>query len=289
MPYGVPQGSNLGPLLFLIYINDLPPKVDCITKLYADDSCLLVNAANPYQLETIINNNLKQMHEWTTANLITVNPIKSSIIIIPPKRRQVLPNFNIHINSSKILVHESAKYLGIHLDCHINFRQHINFLESKIARSVGILTKLKHVLPEKALISLYYALVSSHLLYGLTVWSGISKRSLDKLNTLQNKAVKIVAGAKYFDHVTPHYSNLKILKLPDLYKYEITKTMYRCVPYLTIFLFIIQICLSKDQIYTLRQGCATHGPRATIQPTRPVNVALDDGRTKKFFLKNQFI
>ena len=128
-----------------------------------------MNAPNPYQLETIINNNLKQMHEWTTANLITVNPIKSSVIIIPPKQRQVLPNFNIHINSSKILVHESAKYLGIHLDCHLNFRQHITFLESKIARSVGILTKLKHVLPEKALISLYYALVNSHLLHGLAI------------------------------------------------------------------------------------------------------------------------
>ena len=101
------------------------------------------------------------------------------------------------------MVHESAKYLGIHLDCHLNFRQHINFLESKIARSVGILTKIKHVLPEKALISLYYALVNSHLLHGLTVWGGISKTPLDKLNTLQNKAVKIVAGAIYLDHVTP--------------------------------------------------------------------------------------
>ena len=91
------------------------------------------------------------MHEWTTANLITVNPIKSSVMIIPPKQRQVLSNFNIHINSSKISVHESAKYLGIHLDCHLNFRQLINFLESEIARSVGILTKIKHVLPEKTL------------------------------------------------------------------------------------------------------------------------------------------
>ena len=98
-----------------------------------------------------------------------------------------MPNFNIHINSLKILVHESAEYLGIRLDCHLYFRQHINFLESKIARSVRILTKLKHVLPVKALISLYYALINSHLLHGLTVWGGISKTSLDKLNTLQNK------------------------------------------------------------------------------------------------------
>ena len=169
------------------------------------------------------------------------------IIIILPKQTQVLPKFNIHINSSKTLVHESAKYLGKDQDCHLNFRQHINFLESKIARFVGILTKLEHVLPEKALISLYYALVNSHLLYGLTVWGGISKTFLDKLNTLQNKAVKIVTGARYFDHVTLHYNNLKILKLPDLYKFEFAKTMYSvCV---TIFLFIFQICLSKDQIY----------------------------------------
>lgn len=225
--YGVPQGSNLGPLLFLTYINDLPFAIDCDAKLFADDTCLISSANNPTRLESKLNYNLKLVHDWTLANRITINPKKSSAIIIPPKERLVTPNLNIQIDSSAIAVQDSVKYLGIRIDNKLNFNNHIHFLEAKISKSVGILAKLKHVLPKKALTTLYFTMVHPHLLYGISIWGGTFKTYQNKLNTLQNKAVKIVTGANYYDHATPSYIDLNLLKLPDLYQHEIAKLMFR--------------------------------------------------------------
>jgi len=147
--YGVLQGSNLGPLLFLVYINDLLDILNCDAKLIADDSCLVEKADNALQLELKLNQNLRLIYEWTTANLITVNPHKSLILIIPPKQNVQTPKLNIHLGSSALTIQDSVKYLGIHIDRNLNFLEHIRFLEAKISKYVGIMMKLKMVLPRK--------------------------------------------------------------------------------------------------------------------------------------------
>ena len=91
---------------------------------------------------------------------------------------------------------------------------------------MGILSKLKHFLPSNSLLKLYYAFIHPHLLYGLSIWGCTHKSYLSKLQTLQNKAVKIIGGGKYMDHATPFYSKLKILKIPELYKHEVAKLVF---------------------------------------------------------------
>ena len=115
---------------------------------------------------------------------------------------------------------ETAKYLGITFDNRLSFEKHINNLVKKLSKAVGILRKVKNFLNSQALLQLYYAIFHSHIQYRLIIWGSTFKTYLKKLTILQNKAVKIVGGSKYFDHATPYYSKLRILKLVDLLKLE---------------------------------------------------------------------
>jgi len=117
----------------LIYINDLPNISNCDAKLFADDTCLVENADNAIQLELKLNQNLRLIREWTTANLITVNPQKSLVLIILPKQNVQTPKLNIYLGSSALTIQDSVKYFGIHIDKNLNFLEHIRFLEAKLA------------------------------------------------------------------------------------------------------------------------------------------------------------
>ena len=170
---GVPQGSVLGPLLFLIYINDLQNCLKSIPRLFADDTALLINAANITELEIKINHELSRVSQWMNKNCLTINPSKSQAIIIPPLLSQVVSpsNINIKLNSSIIAISDSINYLGVLIDSKLLFHDHIHKIRSKLSRAVGILCKLKNLFPSCILKKLYFAFFHSHLLYCLTIWS----------------------------------------------------------------------------------------------------------------------
>ena len=115
---GVPQGSILGPLLFLIYINELQNCLKSIPRLFADDTALLINASNITELEIKINEELSRVSQWINKNCLTINPSKSQAIIIPPLLSQVVSpsNINIKLNSSIIAISDSINYLGVLID-----------------------------------------------------------------------------------------------------------------------------------------------------------------------------
>ena len=129
--FGVPQGSNLGPLLFLIYINDIPNALFSNPRLFADDTCLVIQASNLLLLENSVNRELVNVYEWTKANKITVNPKKTSVLIIPPKATSPPPNIHLIFNGSIIPINESVKHLGITIDKKLNFEIHIKQLRIK--------------------------------------------------------------------------------------------------------------------------------------------------------------
>ena len=141
---------------------------------------------------------------------------------------------------------ESAKYLGIFVDEQLSFKPHIIFLEKKIARSVGVLAKLSYYLPCNALINLYYSLVHTHLHYALPLRGATYKSYLMKLKRLQNKALRIISKTKIRGKISPQYYKYEILKLEDLYNFEIAKLMYQYIliaNYLTILIIILHIHL----------------------------------------------
>ena len=232
--YGVSQGSSLGPLLFLICVNDLQNAVECTPRLFADDTCLIFQASNSCILQGVTNKKLKNLNISCCANKLIVNPSKSNVLVISPKLiHDFTEQLIVSYNSSQIYSVKSTKYLRVIIDNRINFYEHIKALECKIARFVGILTKLKTILPKQNLLQLYHTLVHSHLTYGISIWGSTYPSYLQKVEKLQNKALKAICNAPYLSPAKPLYTQLNILQIQDVYKHETAKFMFNCNKTLT--------------------------------------------------------
>ena len=164
--FGVPQGSTLGPILFLICINDLPNAVLGSTTLFADNTCLMLRNSNLLTVQNDLNSQASCLNKWCKSNKLTINPQKCHILTISPKSNKNVTDFFIKLDGTVISAENSVKYLGINLDLNLNFRKHIEVIENKLCRSLAILFKLKPVLPQNALLKLHYAMVHPYLIYG---------------------------------------------------------------------------------------------------------------------------
>ena len=160
---GVPQGSILGPLLFLLYINDLP---SCTRRLkfclFADDTSILFKSKDLSSSESMINSDLCIISRWFQANKLSLNVDKTNFVIFHPVNSQK-PQLNLFLNGVKIRESSTVKFLGVLLDQHLNWKSHIDNVCSKVARIVGIFHKIKFSVPQNILKSLYYTLVYPHL------------------------------------------------------------------------------------------------------------------------------
>ena len=229
LTWGVPQGSTLGPLVFLIYINDLINCTSVTPRLFADDTCLCFSSPKPENLQEIFNSDLKIVSEWITANKLRIIAQKSSALIISPKSndKASYQNLTILFDGFKINLSKSVKYLGVQIDDNLTFKTHINFLYSKLSRTLDVMFKVKHYLPKSYLLLLYNTLFHPHLIYCISAWSSTFSTYLNPLQTLQNKAIKLIEGLNHWQSSTTAYKKLKILKINELVKFEIGKFLHR--------------------------------------------------------------
>ena len=226
---GVPQGSILRPLLFLIYINDLRNVLNSTPRLFADYTCLLCSSNNVDDLQIISNNALDKLNRWCDSNELTINPSKSTFMLIRPNSKPKLEEdvITLYYNNTQIIRTTVVKYLGVTLDDSLNFKNHLSALQSKIARSIGILFRLRQFMPRSVLLMLYYSFVHAHLLYALLIWASTYPTYLKRLQVLQNKAIRIISGIQPRESITKHYFNLKIFLNEELYNFETAKIMHK--------------------------------------------------------------
>ena len=215
---GVPQGSVLGPLLFLIYINDLPnccPSGD--TRIFADDTNVLFSAKNTDEIIRKGQVIMEQMNNWFVANKLTLNAKKSSFIIFKSNRskNRILPD-KLVFNNSEIMRSNSIKYLGITFDEHLTFNLHIQNVCNSIKRYFKIFYNIRRYLNCKQVEILYYSLIYSQIKYGLIIYGFTTKSNMNKLQTLQNKLLKVLTFKDRRYPTNDIHSQLKILKIEDL-------------------------------------------------------------------------
>ena len=164
--YGVPQGSVLGPLLFLLFINDLNKAVaHCKVHHFADDTNFLYASHSLKNLNKTVNFDLSNLVQWLRANKISLNFNKTKIVVFRSLTKQIYKNINFRLRGSKIERKRCTKYLGAVIDKHLSFNEYMNTLKQKINRGNDILAKLRYYVTADVLKTIYYAFFDSHMKY----------------------------------------------------------------------------------------------------------------------------
>lgn len=222
--YGVPQGSVLGPLLFIIYINDLPKCTIHPMSLFADDSTVSIQCTTREKYEEEINESLASIVNWLDNNNLKINLTKTQIMHFS-QRPQLHKQINVGHKNNPIREVASTKFLGLTMDRQLNWKDHIEGLCKKVSSSAYALYKLTSVVNIDAVLTSYHSLTASVLRYGIIFW-GNSTNSIMVFKA-QKRCVRSMFGLQSTDSCKPYFLKHKILTLPSLYILEVSLFVHK--------------------------------------------------------------
>ena len=224
---GVPQGSILGPLLFLLYINDLSSVSDDVFSiLFADDSNLFISGKDINVLCDKMNNALKDIQQWLFCNKLSLNVLKTHYMFFTSLKKQV-PDQVIKICNTAIDRVYVTKFLGVHIDSKLTWKEHILHTCKKVSKSIAILAKARKKLPQNCLFKLYYAVTYPYFIYCNHVWGNAFKETLKPLFRLQKRIIRVITSSHYKAKSQPLFTKYKLLNLQDINAYTIGIFMYK--------------------------------------------------------------
>ena len=236
---GVPQGSVLGPLFFLLYVNDMVkacPELELV--LFADDTNIFAQGKETTALFEQVNVGLNELSRWFRCNKLTLNLKKTEYVFFGGPKYREMAQVSLEIGGETIRRVEGSRFLGVWIDQELRWTNHINNVTTKISQLLGVIGRVSSVLGGNTLRTLYNGLVLPHLQYCLIVWGdfagGRNKTLADKLLKLQKRFVGMIAETKGRYHSDPLFARFGILKMDDLYRQQLRMYAWRfwkgCLP-----------------------------------------------------------
>ena len=225
---GVPQGSVLGPLLFLLYINDIQYCSELVSIiLFADDTNILYSDSCLEKLNEILQMEMNKITTWLNVNRLSLNSAKTKLILFRSRNKKSKHELKISINNESIKRVEKITFLGIVIDEFLTWRDHIDLIAKKIIKCAAIISRIRHFTNLNSLKLIYYALVYPYLTYGNLIWGNAYKSHIQKLVNIQKKIIRLMTFKSYFDHTERIFNDLKILNLYKLNEYLTSLFMFR--------------------------------------------------------------
>ena len=235
---GVPQGSLLGPLLFSLYVNDMPSIIKhSEMSLYADDTCLFCSAKKPEDVVKRINEDLVSVSEWLMENRLFVNKKKCEFMFLGSSSRlkKIERNdkaMNVLIDNVVIQRTNTCKYLGVMIDETLQWNAHIEYIHKKVAKYVYLLKRVRDMIDQRTSLLFYKSIIQSHLDYCNVVWGNTGKRNCDKLQVLQNRSLRIVMKVNYLFPTNDLYNTLHLDRLNIRRSKQLAHSVFRAVRHL---------------------------------------------------------
>ena len=225
---GVPQGSILGPILFLLYINDLPIMTKCLSFLFVDDTSIFLNGLNYDELVHEMNIELQKISHWFKMNRLSLNLEKTHYILFHPVRKKITSTSNIlKIDDVNILKVDNIKFLGVVLNSTLTWNDHIFELSSKINKLMGMMYKIKDYVNQTALFNIYSSLVYPLLLYANVVWCTKYDIYVGKIFVLQKHILRLIENKNRMTPSKPLFEKLQIRTIYSVNKLRLAIFTYK--------------------------------------------------------------
>lgn len=212
----------------MLYINDIVNiHGSSNIVLYADDTNIFFSGVDIHDLFGRAKKWLKGLDMWLKSNKLYLNVDKTKYLLFKPKGMTLPSNFKLEFQDSFIQQSSTIRFLGVLFHENLSWTPHIDSLIGNLCRAVGLLNRLRYYLPQKAKRQIYFALIHSRISYCLLVWSSTSQTNLDRLLSIQKRALRAIGNIDFFRNATPYFRAYQILNLRDLQKYKLSLEIWR--------------------------------------------------------------